>query len=139
MNSTTSLVARQYRLNQWAEQIRDCQNRPDGMAVSEWCSLHGIIKASYYYRLKQVHKACLETVSKEKFTQSIVPVPQEIMAPAAQTPSAPGVDISVNGFCIHVAESTSPELLTKVLKVAAHVEWRHMLSKRLHRLRLHGS
>lgn len=44
MNSTTSLVAKQYRLNQWAEQIRDCQNRPEGMAVTEWCSLHGITR-----------------------------------------------------------------------------------------------
>ena len=122
MNSTTSLVARQYRLNQWAEQIRDCQNRPDGMAVSEWCSLHGITKANYYYRLKQVRKACLETVSEEKFTQSIVPVPQEIMAPAVQASSVPGVDISVNRFCIHVTESTSLELLTRVLKVAAHAK-----------------
>lgn len=122
MNSTTSLVARQYRLSQWTEQIRDCQNRPDGMAVSEWCSLHGITKANYYYRLKQVRKACLETVSEEKFTQSIVPVPQEIMAPAAEAPSVSGLDISVNGFCIHVTESTTPELLTRVLKVAAHAK-----------------
>lgn len=44
MNSTASLVAKQYRLDQWAEQIRDCQNRPEGMAVTEWCSLHGITK-----------------------------------------------------------------------------------------------
>lgn len=122
MNSTTSLIAKQYRLSQWAEQIRDCQNRPDGMLVSEWCSLRGITKANYYYRLKQVRKACLETVSEEKFTQSIVPVPQEIMAPAAETPLVPGLDISVNGFCIHVTENTSPELLARVLRVAAHAQ-----------------
>ena len=122
MNSTTSLVAKQYRLSQWAEQIRDCQNRPEGMAVTEWCSLHGITKANYYYRLRQVRKACLETVSEEQLTQSIVPVPQEIMAPAMEAPYVSGLDISVNGFCIHVTESTSSELLTKVLKVAAHAK-----------------
>lgn len=122
MNSTTSLVAKQYRINQWAEQIRDCQNRPDGMSVSEWCSLHGLTKANYYYRLRQVRKACLETVSEEQRTQSIVPVPQEIMAPAMEAPSASRLDISVNGFCIHVTESTSAELLTRVLKVAAHAK-----------------
>ena len=83
MDSTTSLVAKQYRLNQWAEQIRDCQNRPDGMPVKEWCSQHGITKANYYYRLRQVRKACLQTVPEEQLPQSIVPVPQEIMAPSA--------------------------------------------------------
>lgn len=122
MNSTTSLVAKQYRLNQWAEQIRDCQNRPEGMTVTEWCSLHGITKANYYYRLRQVRKACLETIPEEQLSQSIVPVPQEIMVPAAEAHPASLVDISVNGFCVHVTESTSPELLTRVLKVAAHVE-----------------
>lgn len=122
MNSTTSLVAKQYRLNQWAEQIRDCQNRPEGMAVTEWCSLHGITKANYYYRLRQVRKACLETIPEEQLSQSIVPVSREIMVPAAEAHPASLVDISVNGFCIHVTENTSPELLTRVLKVAAHVE-----------------
>lgn len=122
MNSTTSLVAKQYRLNQWAEQIRDCQNRPEGMAVTEWCSLHGITKANYYYRLRQVRKACLETIPEQQPSQSIVPVPQEIMFPAAEAHPASLVDISVNGFCVHVTENTSPELLTRVLKVAAHVE-----------------
>ena len=122
MNSTTSLVAKQYRLNQWAEQIRDCQNRPEGMTVTEWCCLHGITKANYYYRLRQVRKTCLETISEEQLPQSIVPVPQEIMVLADETPPACGVDISVNGFCIHVTESTSPELLTRVLKVAAHAK-----------------
>ena len=122
MNSTTSLAAKQYRLNQWAEQIRDCQNRPEGMAVTEWCSLHGITKANYYYRLRQVRKACLGTIPEEPLSQSIVPVPPEIMVPAVSAHPASGVDISVNGFCVHVTESTSPELLTRVLKVAAHVE-----------------
>ena len=34
MIEETSLVAQQVRLRQWAEQIRDCQNRPEGMDVS---------------------------------------------------------------------------------------------------------
>lgn len=80
MNSTTSLVAKQCRLNQWTEQIRDYQNRPNGMAVTEWCSLHGITKANYYYRLRQVRKACLKTVPEEQLPQSIVPIPQAYFA-----------------------------------------------------------
>ena len=48
MTEETSLVAQQVRLRQWAEQIRDCQNRPEGMDVSAWCALHNITKANYY-------------------------------------------------------------------------------------------
>lgn len=122
MSSTTSLAARQYRLSQWAEQIRDCHNRPEGMSVKEWCSQQGITKANYYYRLKQVRKVCLETVPKEQLPQSIVPVPHEIMVSAPEVTSASGLEISVNGFCIHVTENTMPELLKMVLEVASHAK-----------------
>ena len=36
MTEETSLVAQQVRLRQWAEQIRDCQDRPKGMDVSKY-------------------------------------------------------------------------------------------------------
>ena len=62
MHSQTSLVARNYRLQQWATQIQDCQNRPEGMLVEDWCRLHNITKANYYYRLKCVRKACLDSM-----------------------------------------------------------------------------
>ena len=44
MNTQTSLVAEQIRLQQWADQIRDCQNRPSDMKVDTWCQEHGITK-----------------------------------------------------------------------------------------------
>ena len=44
----------------WAEQIRECQNRPEGMDVSTWCEQNNITKANYYYRLKRVRQMCLD-------------------------------------------------------------------------------
>lgn len=38
MATQTSLVAQQVRIRQWAEQIRNCQNRPKGMDVETWCT-----------------------------------------------------------------------------------------------------
>ena len=60
MNSQTSLVARNYRLQQWEVQIQDCQNRPEGMLVEDWCRRNNITKANYYYRLKCVRQAGLD-------------------------------------------------------------------------------
>lgn len=74
MKTETSLVARQCRLMEWAEQIRNCQSRPNGMSVAQWCSMHGITTANYYYRFTQVRKACLEQVEKEQPGQHVVPV-----------------------------------------------------------------
>ena len=62
MSSQTSLVAKQFRLQTWAAQIQDCQNRPEGMNVDEWCRQNNITKANYYYRLKRVRQACLDSM-----------------------------------------------------------------------------
>lgn len=52
MRTTTTVVARHYRLQQWVTQIQECQNRPSGMSISDWCKQQGITKANYYYCLR---------------------------------------------------------------------------------------
>ena len=53
--------------------IHDCQNRPIGMSVGEWCEAHSITKANYYYRMTEVRKACLEQTSIQMPEQAIRP------------------------------------------------------------------
>ncbi len=72
MSSEITMVAEQCRLREWAAQIRDCQNRPSGMCIVGWCACHGITKANYYYRLRRVREACLETIQEEMSAQQIV-------------------------------------------------------------------
>ena len=62
MVTQTSLVTQQVRIGQWAEQIRDCQNRPRGMDVETWCAQNNPTKANYYYRLRRVREACLDQI-----------------------------------------------------------------------------
>ena len=47
MSSETSMVAASVRLQEWAAQIKECQNRPSGMSVASWCADNGITKANY--------------------------------------------------------------------------------------------
>lgn len=122
MNSTTSLVARQYRIQQWAEQIRECQNRSAGVSVKEWCKQHALTTANYYYRLREVRKACLDNISYDAMPQNIVPIPAELIRNHSQDISVPELKVSVNDVCIHVTNRTSPELLKMVLQVAADVK-----------------
>ncbi|MEG0109077.1 MAG: IS66 family insertion sequence element accessory protein TnpB [Lachnospiraceae bacterium] len=82
MKTNTSIVAREYRLQEWAEQIRDCQSRPIEMSVSAWCRGHEISVPNYNYRLKEVRKAFLEmipTTEDNEQAQSVVPVSTELM------------------------------------------------------------
>ena len=124
MSSETTMVAEQCRLREWAAQIQDCQSRPPGMSVVEWCACHGITKANYYYRLRRVREACLETIQEEMPAQQIIPVQPGLLRP--QEPKdrgvQPGLDISIMGIRIHVTESTSMPLLAEVLKVVQHAE-----------------
>ena len=121
MKTETSLVARQCRLMEWADQIRNCQSRPNGMSVAQWCSMHGITTANYYYRFAQVRKACLEQVEKEQPGQHVVPVQTNQLK--KETPEeASSLELSINGITIRVTETTSDELLNKVLRVAVGVK-----------------
>lgn len=83
--------------------------------------MHDITTANYYYRFSQVRKACLEQVQEEPMKQSIVPVQIEQLK--KETPSSnSSLELIVNGITIHVTESTSDELLKKVLQVVADVK-----------------
>ena len=71
MKSQTSLAARNCRLQEWSKMVHSCNNRPIGMSVDEWCRENSITTANYYYRMTQVRKACLDSLS----------------SPACQTPA----------------------------------------------------
>ncbi len=119
MNSATTAVAIHYRLKERAEQIRECQNRPAGMSVVDWCASHGITKANYYYRLRRVRQVCLENLPPKTPAQQIVPVTPCLLHQETQddTDARLGLSVFVNGLSIHVTESTPMSLLAAVLKV----------------------
>ncbi len=124
MSSETTMVAEQCRLQEWAAQIRECQNRPTGMSIVSWCACHGITKANYYYRLRRVREACLESISGENLPQQVVPVRPEILRVGEKNSSDAqrGLDISIKEYSIHVTESASMSLLAEVLKVVQHAQ-----------------
>ena len=49
MATQTSLVAQQVRLQQWAEQIRDCQSRPKGMDGDDFTLDYSLFKEEFFY------------------------------------------------------------------------------------------
>ena len=78
MSSQTSLVAKSCRLQQWAVQINEGQNRPKTMTVDEWCDQHAITKATYYYRLKCVRQAYLDSAETPVTEFVEMPIPNEV-------------------------------------------------------------
>ena len=119
MSSETTMAAERYRLQEWAAQIRECQNRPEGMSVVTWCACHGITKSNYYYRLRRVREACLENLQEKQPAQAVIPVQPELMQQLNSNDCLKqgGVEISIKGFSIRVTEPTSMPLLAAVLQV----------------------
>ena len=131
MASQTSIVAKQVRLMEWAEQIRDCQNRPREMDVAAWCAQHGITKANYYYRLKRVRKACLDQLADTGDSAFIeVPGPRRKSPEDVTLLSNPGCSTAAPVACIRNAgglsaeifPDISPEMLRCLVEAFGHAE-----------------
>ena len=111
MKSKKSQVAAQMRLNQWALEVQECMNRPEGMTVDEWCRQHNIKKANYYWRLKRVRQTCLEQL--ETTPGSFVELPAPVTA--LQTVSSASVPETINttsatAAVLHVTGGVSIEI-----------------------------
>lgn len=121
MKSHTSLVAQQTRLSEWAELIRDCQNRPQGMKIDEWCQLHDITKASYYWRLRIVREAYLETTDH---TQAFVEVPSSAIYPVNTTSEhkIAAVIRSGNNLTLEITDQASASFLNTLLEVMRNAQ-----------------
>ena len=121
MKSQTSLVAQQPRLSEWAEQIKECQNRPQGMKIDDWCQMNGITKANYYWRLRKVREAFLEATD---ITPTFVelPAPTPIETTASATPKVVAILKGANPLTLEITDQISPTLLTALLGAMEHAQ-----------------
>ncbi len=118
MKSQTSLVAQQTRLSEWAEQIKECQNRPQGMKIDEWCRLHGITKANYYWRLRKVREAFLETTDiSPTFVELPIPTPAEPVASVTTEPKIVAILKGKNQLTLEITDQASSTFLNALLGV----------------------
>lgn len=130
MKSQTSLAARNCRLQEWSKMVHSCNNRPIGMSVDEWCRENSITTANYYYRMTQVRKACLDSLSDEAVNQEVVPVPMNLVVPTEEpcikkllpeSVKGSSLEFDFHGATLRVTDQTSDALLAKVLGVLMHL------------------
>ena len=131
MATQTSLMAQKIRIQQWAEQIRECQSRPKGMDVETWCAQNNLTKANYYYRLRRVREVCLEQIQTSEtptFIELPVPEKKEICAESVvetrfTEKATPVLRIkSDSGLCVEVFPGISPTLLQQTIEAMNHAE-----------------
>ncbi len=119
----TSLVAEQIRLQQWAEQIKDCQSRPAGMDVRTWCEQNGITKANYYYRLRRVREECLALIqdNQPRFVELPSPLPLEQVKLCSNDTPINSVAIlhGANDITIEIFPTASAEFIRTLIGALA--------------------
>ena len=95
MAEQTSLVAQQVRLMHWAEQIRECQNRPEGMGVS----------TNPLKRVRQMYLDQLPEAEKPAFVE----LPRLKAERTATVPEVPVMCIkNGNGLSADIFSSVAP-------------------------------
>lgn len=114
MKSQTSLIAQQTRLSEWAEQIKECQNRPQGMKIDEWCQMHGITKANYYWRLRKVREAFLEATDIDS-TFVELPTPIQAEPTASADPKIVAILKGKNDLTLEITDQASTTFLNALL------------------------
>ncbi len=112
----TKKATRQFRLNQWAEIIRD--RMASGLSIREYCNEHNISRNAYFYWLKQLRKEALLS-SGTQFAELPVPVQSAPLGEPAQPRS---VSIDYHGARIHIDSTGCDEILSMVLRVLQHVK-----------------
>ncbi len=106
------------------EQIHDCQSRPKGMSVDEWCRHHDITKANYYYRLRKVREACLAVVERTS-VPAFVELTEPVHEPVSVTPEVSdisGILYGRNGIRIELFNSASSGFITNLIGALSHAE-----------------
>lgn len=73
MKTKVRLVAKSVRLKQWSQQNYECQNRPAGLTIDDWCRQQGITKVNYYYRLRRVRQAIQNCSAEENSNRKQIP------------------------------------------------------------------
>ena len=123
MKSQTSLVAQNTRLNEWAQQIRDCQNRPAGIKVDDWCHEHGITKAAYYWRRRKVREALLGIADYDAPTEFVeLQQSDHLVGNTVSSPQIIAVLKGQNKLTLEITDQISEPLLTSLLGAMIHAQ-----------------
>ena len=120
MKSQTSLVAQNTRLNEWAQQIRDCQNRPAGIKVDDWCRQHGMTKATYYWRLRKVREALLDAADISAEFVELQPAIQS--SDSTSSPKIIAILKGTNQLSLEITDQMPETFLHSILGAMSHAQ-----------------
>lgn len=126
MKTETSLISKQVRYKQWADDIRDCNARPKDMTVVAWCKNHGIKPNTYYWRLTALRRACIDMLPDHNQEDDAEITPRFVELKTSDNPNidnqtSSSVVMRVGNSSIEISEEISDSFLARLIGTAAYV------------------
>ncbi|MDI9562082.1 MAG: transposase [Pseudomonadota bacterium] len=111
----TQMIAKEYRLSQWAEIIK--ARNESGKSIKKFCEDAGISKHTYFYWQRKLREeACNELIISEEFRNN-VPSGWVKLNPEKPQYTDNSISIEINGCHITVKENTDLKMLKSVCGV----------------------
>lgn len=115
----TREVTRRYRLNHWAEIVREC--RSSGQTVKAWCAEHDINPKTYYYWLRRVREAACEALPSIEENSSIVPINIPANADDPVPESSSQIILRFGSVTLELRNNASTTLIENTLRAIQNV------------------
>ena len=91
------------------------------MKIDEWCQMHGITKANYYWRLRRVREAFLEATDiAPTFVE--LPAPMPVETTESTTPKVVAILKGTNHLTMEITDQASPAFLNTLLGAMYHAQ-----------------
>ena len=123
MKSKTALIAKRIHLQQWVQEIKDCNSRPKGMTVDAWCQEHGLNRHTYYWHLKEVRAAYINAAEEKHLIPSEDSKPCFVEVPQRHEKiSQTKVVIAIGAASLEISDEISDEFLIRIFKAVSNVK-----------------
>ncbi|MCR4744319.1 MAG: IS66 family insertion sequence element accessory protein TnpB [Lachnospiraceae bacterium] len=123
-------ITRDIRRQNWANIIKQCQQRPSDITVKAWLADNGIGEKAYYYWLRKFRKEAYSEIQNTidsnesadlKFAEIQLPIPAEEKSTSdIKVYSNKVAAIKANGITIEISNDISDILLHRLIKEVVH-------------------
>lgn len=126
--SKSADLTKQLRYQNWIEEVKACEARPEGMSVKRWCREYGIKEPTYYGHLHKVKEYVLDAASNPMPVNALMasdsqpPTPVFVELPVSKPAekSRHSVILTFGKATVEVSEEISDGFLIRLFKAASH-------------------